>query len=38
MLHRAYYSHYRVIREVIGTAVTLGAAMLLGYLVLLAKL
>ena len=38
MIHRAYYSHYRLVREVITATVTLGAAMLLGYLVLWASL
>jgi hypothetical protein len=38
MIHRTYYSHYRLIREVTTVAVTLGAAMLLGYLVLWARL
>lgn len=38
MIHRAYFSHYRVVREVITTAVTIGTAMLFGYLILWARL
>jgi hypothetical protein len=36
MIRKIYFSHYRAIREVMGTALTAGAAMLLGYFILLA--
>ena len=38
MLYRVYFSHYRLAREVVTTGITVGAAMLLGYLILLARL
>ncbi len=34
MIQRAYFLHYRAIREVITTAVTIGAALLAGYFIL----
>jgi len=38
MLQRVYYSHYRTAREVITTGITVGTAMLMGYLILWARL
>ncbi len=38
MLFQAYFSQTRMVREVIATAVTVGAAMLVGYLILWARL
>jgi hypothetical protein len=34
MIQRAYFLHYRAVREVITTAVTIGAALLAGYFIL----
>jgi len=38
MIHRLYFSHYLAIREVILTGITVGTALLLGYLILWARL
>jgi hypothetical protein len=38
MLLRAYFSHYRPVRESIAAGITIGTAMLLGYLILWARL
>ncbi len=38
MFHRAFFLHYRAIREAITVAVALGAALLLGYLILWVRL
>lgn len=38
MIRRAYFLHYRMIREVITVAITLGMAVLLGYLILWVRL
>jgi hypothetical protein len=37
MIHRAYFLHYRLVNAVITTAITIGAALLFGYLVLWAR-
>jgi hypothetical protein len=34
MIHRAFFLHYRLVREAITIVVTLGTAALLGYLIL----
>jgi hypothetical protein len=38
MVQRVFYSHYRTARELITGAITVGTAMLVGYLILLARL
>jgi hypothetical protein len=38
MIHRTYFLHYRVVREAVTTAVTIGTALLLSYLILWARL
>jgi hypothetical protein len=38
MFQRVYYSHYRTAREVITTGLTIGMAMMMGYLILWARL
>jgi hypothetical protein len=38
MIQRAYFMHYRVVREAIMTAVTVGTALLASYLILWARL
>jgi hypothetical protein len=38
MLPRTFFLHYRLIREAVTTAITLGAALLLSYLILWARL
>ena len=38
MIHRTYFLHYRAIREAIAAAVTIWAAMLVGYLILWVRL
>ena len=38
MLRRHLYLHYRVVREAIMAVVTIGAALLLSYLILKARL
>jgi hypothetical protein len=38
MIRRAFFLHYRMVREVITIAVTLGMAALLGYLILRVRL
>jgi hypothetical protein len=38
MIHRAYFSHYRLIRQVITTGIMVGTAILLGTLILWARL
>jgi len=37
MIRHIYFSHYRTIREVTAAAITTGVAMLLGHLILLAR-
>jgi hypothetical protein len=36
MIRQIYFSHYREIREVVAATITVGAAMLLSYFILLA--
>jgi hypothetical protein len=38
MIRRTYFLHYRMVREAITVAVTLGTAALLGYLILRVRL
>jgi hypothetical protein len=38
MIRRAFFLHYRMVREVITIAITLGMAALLGYLILQVRL
>jgi hypothetical protein len=38
MIHRAYFLHYRVVRESIANMVMTGTALLLSYLILWARL
>jgi hypothetical protein len=38
MIARTFFLHYRLIREAMTTVVTLGAAMLVSYLILWARL
>ena len=38
MIHRTYLLHYRLVREAITTAATIGTALLVGYLILWARL
>jgi hypothetical protein len=38
MFQRTFFLHYRLIREAITTVVTLGAALLVSYLILWARL
>lgn len=38
MMERAYFLHYRVVREAILTAITIGTALLASYLILWARL
>ena len=38
MLRRQLYLHYRVVREAVTAVVTIGAALLLSYLILNARL
>jgi hypothetical protein len=38
MIRRAFFLHYRMVREAITIAVTLGMAALLGYLILRVRL
>ena len=38
MIRRAFYLHYRVVREAITVIVTIGTALLLSYLILWMKL
>ena len=38
MIQRAYFLHYRLVREWITAAVTIGTAMLVSYLILWARL
>ena len=38
MIQRAYFLHYRMVREAITIVVTLGTAALLSYLILWARL
>jgi len=37
-MERAYFLHYRVVREAILTAITIGTALLASYLILWARL
>jgi hypothetical protein len=38
MIHRAFFLHYRLVREAVTSTVTIGTALLLGYLILWARL
>jgi hypothetical protein len=38
MIRRAYFLHYRMVREAITTVVTIGTALLFSYLILWARL
>jgi hypothetical protein len=38
MIERAYYLHYQAVRNLTMNALTVGAALLLGYLVIWARL
>jgi hypothetical protein len=38
MIHRTLFLHYSLVREAITTLVTVGAALLFGYLILWARL
>jgi hypothetical protein len=38
MIRHLYFSHYRGIREVAATAITVAAALLMSYLILLARI
>jgi hypothetical protein len=38
MIRRAYFLHYRVVREAITTVVAIGTALLFSYLILWARL
>jgi hypothetical protein len=38
MISRVYYSHYRAVHQTIGAGVTVGAAVLFGYFILMARL
>jgi hypothetical protein len=38
MIHRTFFLHYRVVREVITSVVAVGTALLLSYLILWARL
>lgn len=38
MIERAYYLHYQTVRSLTMNALTVGTALLLGYLVVLARL
>jgi hypothetical protein len=38
MIHRTFFLHYRTVREAITTAVAVGMALLLSYLILWARL
>jgi hypothetical protein len=38
MIRRTYFLHYRVVREAIMTAITVGTALLASYLILWARL
>ena len=37
MIQRTYFLHYRTVREAIANALTIGTAMLLGYLIVWAR-
>ncbi len=38
MISRTFYIHYRAVTEAVATTATIGTALLLGYLILWAKL
>ncbi len=38
MIHRAFFLHYRMVREAITIVVTIGTAVLLSYLILWVRL